>query len=38
MYGTRISLTIGLIGVTMSLFLGVVLAGSRASTAASRIP
>src|SRR5207244_3994494 len=27
MYGTRISLTIGLIGVTMSLFLGVVLGG-----------
>jgi peptide/nickel transport system permease protein len=27
MYGTRISLTIGLVGVTMSLFLGVVLGG-----------
>src|SRR5436309_15753974 len=27
MYGTRISLTIGLCGVTMSLFLGVVLGG-----------
>jgi len=27
MYGTRISLTIGLLGVTMSLVLGVVLGG-----------
>ena len=27
MYGTRISLTIGLVGVTMSLVLGVVLGG-----------